>query len=312
VARRGWIGWLASALAGVAILVWIVAGAVLCEGALRPWRRPVAPNPEAQTVEIAARDGARLRASLYTPERWNGGAVLVLHGIADSRGSEIGFAHLFLSRGYLVLTPDNRGQGESGGDFVTYGVLEADDVHRWVSWLMVERHPWNVYGLGESLGGAVLIESLRVEQRFDAIVAESAFASLVRVARDRVAERLPVPRALRGVLAASIVSSAFLYGRLRYGLDFREASPEAAIAQTSTPVLLIHGLSDDKTSPEHSRILAGRDPRTATLWLVPGARHTGASAAAPGEFAERVLGFFTYYQGAAYQNLPRGIQVREK
>lgn len=299
-------------LAGAAILVWTIAGAVLCEWALRPPRRLVPPNAEARTVEIAARDGTRLRASLYTPERWNGGAVLVLHGISDSRGSEIGFAHLFGSRGYLVLTPDNRAQGESGGNFVTYGVLEADDVHRWVSWLIMERHPREVYGLGESLGGAVLIESLRVEHRFNAVVAESAFASLARLARDRVAERLPVPRTLGRMLAAPFVSAAFLYGSLRYGLDFRKASPEAAIAKTSTPVLLIHGLSDTNTSPEHSKILAASDPRTAKLWLVPGARHTGAYAAAPREFAERVLGFFAYYQGAAYQNLPRGIQAREK
>ncbi len=258
-------------------------------------------------MEIAARDGAHLCASLYTPEKWNGGAVLVLHGISDSRGSEIGFAHLFGSRGYLVLTPDNRAQGESGGDFVTYGLLEADDVHRWVSWLIAERHPSHVYGLGESLGGAVLVESLAVEHRFNAIVAESAFASLAQLARDRVAERLPVPRSLGQALAAPFVSTAFLYGRWRYGLDFREASPEAAIAETSTPVLLIHGLSDTKTSPEHSEILAASDPRTAKLWLVPGARHTGAYATAPREFEEKVLGLFE-----TYQNLPRGIQVREK
>lgn len=307
MARRRLIGWLAGALAGVVILVWTIAGAVLCEWALRPPRRPVPLNLEAQTVEIPARDGVRLRASLYTPEKWNGGAVLVLHGIADSRGSEIGFAHLFLSRGYLVLTPDNRGQGESGGNFVTYGVLEAGDVHRWVSWLMETRRPRNVYGLGESLGGAVLIESLAVEHRFDAIVAESPFASLARVARDRVAERLPLPPAMGWVLAAPVVLAAFLYGRLRYGLDFSKASPEAAIAETSTPVLLIHGPSDRNTSPHNSKILAASDPRTAKLWLVPGARHTGAYAAAPREFEKRVLGFF-----AAYQNLPRGIQAREK
>ena len=41
-----------------------------------------------------------------------------------------GFAELFLSKGFAVLLPDSRGQGESGGDFPTYGVKETDDVHR--------------------------------------------------------------------------------------------------------------------------------------------------------------------------------------
>jgi uncharacterized protein len=90
-------------------------------------------------------------------------------------------------------------------------------------------------------------------------------------------------------------------------LDFRAASPEAAIARSATPVLLIHGLDDTQTPPEHSRILAGKNPQSTTLWLVPGAGHTGAFRTAPQEFQDRVLGFFE-----AYQNLPPGIQAREK
>lgn len=293
-----------SVAATVVIVLYCLSGILLCEWALRPPRRPVAPNAEAHVVDIAASDGVRLRASLFTPAKWNAGAVLVLHGISDSRGSEVGFARLFLSRGYVVLTPDNRAQGESGGPFVTYGVLEADDVHRWVSWLVNERHPREIFGLGESLGGAVLLESLAVEPRFSGIVAESSFSSLASLACDRVAERLPLPRETGRLLAAPAVSAAFLYARLRYGLDFRKASPEAALAGSRTPVLLIHGLSDTKTPSDHSRVLARSNSRTTTLWLVPGAGHTGGYAAAPREFEQRVLNF--------YQNLPPGIQVREK
>jgi uncharacterized protein len=161
--------------------------------------------------------------------------------------------------------------------------------------------------LGESLGGAILIQSLAVEPRLAAIVAECSFSSLDRLARDRVAERLPFPQKFGRLLGAPLVWTAFLYARLRYGLDFHAASPEVAIAQSTTPVLLIHGLNDAKTPPMHSEILAAANRRCAKLWLVPGAGHTGAYGAAPREFEARVLGFFE-----AYQNLPRGIQVREK
>ena len=44
----------------------------------------------------------------------------------------------------------------------------------------------------------------------------------------------------------------------KYGLDFRAASPEAALARSTTPVLLIHGLDDRLTPPEHSEILGGQ------------------------------------------------------
>jgi pimeloyl-ACP methyl ester carboxylesterase len=72
-------------------------------------------------------------------------------------------------------------------------------------------------------------------------------------------------------------------------------------------VLLIHGLGDRLTPPEHSKILAASNRRWTELWLVPGAGHTGAFATAPVEFENRVLGFLE-----AYQNLPPGIQAREK
>jgi pimeloyl-ACP methyl ester carboxylesterase len=84
-----------------------------------------------------------------------------------------------------------------------------------------------------------------------------------------------------------------LYCQLKYGLDLREASPEARIGQTRTPILLIHGLADSKTPPEHSRILATRNPWV-VLCLVPGPEHTSAWSTAPAEFERRVLEWFAY------------------
>jgi uncharacterized protein len=306
MARR-WIGWSIGVIAAATIALCGLAGAVLCESALRPPRRPVSANPNARTAEVIARDGITLRAWLFTSTKPSGNAVLILHGIADSRASQLGLAKMFLAHGYTVLAPDSRAHGESGGDIATYGLLEADDVHRWVSWLIDDQDPRHVFGMGESLGGAVLIQSLAVEPRFSAIVADSSFSSFERIARDRVAARLPFPPQIGRMLAAPPIWAGFLYARLRYDLDFRAASPEAALARGTTPVLLIHGLGDRLTPPEHSEILAATNRRWAELWLVPGAGHTGAFGTAPREFQEQVLGFFE-----AYQNLPRGIQPREK
>ena len=187
---------------------------------------------------------------------------------------------------------------------MVYGLLESDDVHRWVSWLIDNwqtgdhRHPRHVFGIGESLGGAILIQSLAVESRFSAIVADSAFSSFERIGRDRVAERLRFSPKIGRLLATPPIWAG------KYGLDFRQASLEAAIARSTTPVLPIHGFNDGSTPPEHSKILAASNRRSTVLWLVPGAGHTGAFGASPREFERRVLDF--------YQNLPRGIQPREK
>jgi hypothetical protein len=299
--RRLWIAWTGVILAGAVVLCGL-AGIILCEAFLRRPRQSVPAIPGARTVQINARDAIALRAWLLKPDQPNGDAVLVLHGSATNRASQLALAQMLLAHGYLVLAPDNRGHGESGGTLATYGLYEADDVHRWVSWLIADQRPRALFGIGESMGGAVLIESLGVEHRFNAIVSECAFSSFERIARDRIAERLPIWFQIGRLLAAPPVWAGILYARLRYGLELRAASPEAAIARSTRPILLIHGLKDPQTPPEHARILARQNPRYATLWLVPGAGHTGAFSTAPREFQEKVLEFF-----AAHWNFPHAI-----
>jgi len=88
-----------------------------------------------------------------------------------------------------------------------------------------------------------------------------------------------------------VVWSGLAWTRWRYGIDLRKTSSTEAVRRTSVPVLLIHGLADDRTSPENSQRIAAEN-RLAELWLVPGAGHTGAWAAAPREFESRVPGWF--------------------
>jgi dipeptidyl aminopeptidase/acylaminoacyl peptidase len=243
-------------------------------------------------VEIAARDGARLRAWYFTPEISNGNCVLILHGVADSRAGQVGLARLLLENHYAVLTPDSRGHGESGGSIVTYGVLEPDDIHRWVDWLESAGHPRNVFAVGASLGAGILLQSLAVEHRFRAVVAESPFANLMRVSVERVAQRIHVSPTLGNALAAPIVWPGFVYARWKYGVNLWRASPEDVLSGISTPVLLIHGLADTNIYPAHSQTLAAGNPRNVTLWLVPGAQHMTVYNTAPAEYESKLLGWF--------------------
>lgn len=285
--------WITAAILGAGAVLCIAGGIILCESALYVPKIPAPAIPSGgRAVEIVARDGAKLRAWFFAPTTSNGNCVLLLHGVADSRAGQAGLARLLLENHYAVLTPDSRGHGESGGSIVTYGVLEADDIHRWVDWLETSGHPRNVFGVGASLGAGILLQSLAVEHRFRAVVAESPFASLMRVSVDRVAQRIPVPPALGNAIAAPLVCSGFVYARWKYGVNLWRASPEDVLSGASTPVLLIHGLEDTNIYPAHSQTLASRNPRNVTLWLVPGAHHMTVYSTAPAEYESKLLGWF--------------------
>lgn len=216
---------------------------------------------------------------------------MVMHGVGDSRASAMGLAPLFVGNGYAVLAPDARGHGDSGGELITYGLVEKYDTLGWVRW-MGSQGCQRIYGLGESMGAAVLLQAAAEEPSFEAIVAESSFADIQDAAEHRLKKMVPLPRPLATPLAWIAAVNGRWYTRLVYGFDLADTSPLKAIARIKTPVLLIHGTGDDQTPADHSQRLAAANPTIAKLWLVEGASHCGAYAREPREFERRVLAWF--------------------
>jgi pimeloyl-ACP methyl ester carboxylesterase len=277
-------------------LLFILTGAIFCGMTLYVPRRLGSPPPNAMTVAVAARDKVNLSGWWLQPSKPNGGCVVVLHGIADSRVSTVGFAPMFLDQGYAVLLPDSRAHGASEGRFVTYGLLEKYDVIAWANW-MKKAGCRNLYGLGESLGALILIEAAALQPVFAAIVAECPYADLRETAEYRARQMLPMPAFVALPAAKIAVSSAIIYASWVHGLDFRQVSPIRSIVHAGSPILLIHGLKDLRTPASNSERLARANPLN-PLWLVPNALHTGAAAAEPDEFQRRVLGWFGGHRSA--------------
>jgi pimeloyl-ACP methyl ester carboxylesterase len=141
----------AAILAGtIAIGYWlfsIVAGVLMAEAALRPRPRPPVSSGQMrlslQSAGAEVRDivAEGLRAWHILPSAAAPDVVLVLHGIGDTRIGAAGYARLFVQHGYQVLLPDLRAHGESRGDVITYGIREAEDVSRWVTWTVQKPGP---------------------------------------------------------------------------------------------------------------------------------------------------------------------------
>jgi pimeloyl-ACP methyl ester carboxylesterase len=213
--------------------------------------------------------------------------MILFHGVGSNREDMVALGNLFLKQGYSVLEPDLRGHGESGG-LATYGVLEAGDTSAWVDWLEKTGPRSGIYGFGASLGASVLLESLKHETRFHAIVAESPYFDFHSVADERIARMLPSGTKW---IAGPFVGFGMIWARWRDGVDLWQASAADGVRLSSTPILLIHGLADEKTSPNHSRRLAAIKPDV-QLWLVPGSHHADAWAMAQAAFESKVLEWF--------------------
>lgn len=283
----------------------IVAGIYLADGTLHPPRRPItdedvaavrnslhAVNADLTDVSITTPDGVRLEGWIIKPQLATGNAAVLLHGLGDNRLGMIGYAKLLLAHGYSVLLPDARAHGSSGGQLATYGLLERNDIHQWIDLLETQAHPQCIYGLGESMGAAELLQSLDTHPKLCAVAAESPFANFREIAYDRMGQPFHTGPWLGRTLLRPVVEVAFLRARWKYGLDMRRISPEQSVSHSSVPALLIHGQADGNIPVRHSRLIHARDPRT-ILWEVPNADHCGAFNAAPKEFEHRLLDWFS-------------------
>lgn len=272
---------------------------LFCQSTLKvPRRYPTVPilsqageDPAWRTVMIPARDRAHLEASFVTPAQHTNKCVLMVHGIGYTRDGMKGFVPLFTSHGYRVLLPDDRAHGNSGGDLITYGVLEKYDVIDWAHWMRSEGCQ-TINALGESLGASILIQSAAVDPIFHAIVAECAFAELRTEGEYDVQQMHQVPEWLNKPYSEALVECSFLYARVRFGVDLSDVSPLKDIAHTKTPILLIHGMEDMKTPYWNSEVLAKANPLT-SLWLLPDTGHVDASGTHLEEFNRRVLDWFS-------------------
>ena len=90
------------------------------------------------------------------------------------------------------------------------------------------------------MGAAQLLQSLAVEPRFCAVIAESSFSNFREIAYDRMGQPFHLSPWLGRTLLRPVVQFAFIYAHLKYRLDMQQVSPEEIVAAARVPVLLIH------------------------------------------------------------------------
>ena len=248
-----------------------------------------------EDVSVTASDGVILRGWLARPVPDNGGAVILVHGIGGNRERLANLSRVFLAQGYQVLLVDLRAHGASGGDYPTYGIKEADDVRDWFQWLITQRPAACVFGMGESLGAAILLQSVKTTP-FCAVVADSPFASYRQFAYIRIGNMFHAGPWVGRIALRPAAEVALLYGKLTRGVDLSRASPQDSVAHSTVPILLIHGLADRTIPPYASEMIRAHNMRYVELWQVPNAGHCDSWNVAADEYRVRVLGWFSSHQ----------------
>jgi dipeptidyl aminopeptidase/acylaminoacyl peptidase len=237
-----------------------------------------------QDVRFDATDGTHLAGWLLmaSPQK---PTIILSHGLKSSRAQTLPWARFLYQAGYNVLLYDSRGCGESEGWGVGLGGREAEDVLGAVRYLKQRADLSNkqIGALGLSLGGGASLLAAAQEPAIQAVVADSSWVDATKlVDYEDNFHGLPL-LPYEPALVDQIV-----------GAHLAETRPIAAVSKIAPRgVLLIHSADDeDPTTPlsgSQQLYQAAGEPKE--LWIVPHGGHTGALAAYPDEYKQRVLAF---------------------
>ena len=284
-----------AALAVIALIaVSVVVPVGLMYRRLHPDRVPVDDDPGRHGIGyapvsfVSPIDRASLEGWYMASPHPTGRAIVIAPGLDNNRlvsGIALRLAPGLLAAGFDVLTFDLRGEGESGGQPITFGAREQSDVLGAVR--EARAHGDSRVGvLGFSLGGASAILAAASSPEIDAVVAESSFAdltdTLTRELEDR--DHLPAPIAAYGLA---------LYRALS-GTDPAGVSPERAIAAIAPrPILLIQGPPMRRSRKRTATVSSSpRRPRRPPAGWSRGGRHAESYFADEAGYLDRVASFF--------------------
>lgn len=236
-----------------------------------------------EEVRFATEDGLTLRG-WWMPAGADAPVVVFLHGYAASKAQSLAVAPFLHRAGYAVLAFDFRAHGASDGDHTTLGLEETRDLRAALAWLATreDADATRVALFGWSMGAAVALLAGPLPG-VRALVTDSAFAAL-----DQVLDRV-IPETT-GLPAFPFATLFTAFAALEVGHRPSEARPAEAARGLDLPLLIIQGLDDDVARESDAEAIHAAAKRS-ELWLVPGARHTGARHADPAGYERTVVGF---------------------
>lgn len=224
---------------------------------------------ESETVQITGSDGVKLVGHWFAceaPKR----VVVAMHGWRSSWNRDFGpVVDFWFENQCSVLIPEQRAQGESGGAYMGFGLLERYDCLDWVNWVN-ERSGGSlpVYLCGISMGASTVLMAagLELPENVRGIMADCGYTSAGAIWKHVAQDNLGLRYGIYSAAANDLCRK-----RIQVGID--DYSCTDAMKVCKVPVLFVHGEDDHFVPVEmtYENYAACAAPKR--LFVVPGAEH---------------------------------------
>ncbi len=164
---------------------------------------------------------------------------------------------------------EQRGQNNSAGDYMGFGMLERYDCLEWIKWVNeqnVEGLP--IYLAGVSMGAATVLMTtdLGLPENVHGVIADCGFTSPHAIWKHVVENNLHMPYGIHEKAVNALCKKKIQY-------DAKEASAVNSMKKCNVPVLFVHGTDDKLVPVEMTYENYKACKATKRLFVVPGAEH---------------------------------------
>ena len=224
---------------------------------------------EHEQIEITAQDGTTLVGHWFCPENAKR-IIIAMHGWRSTWSQDFGaIAPFWFDNDCAVLFAEQRGQGNSGGEYMGFGLLERYDCLDWINWVnerTEQKYP--VYLAGVSMGASTVLMTagLDLPENVKGVIADCGYTSAYDIWKHVVKDNMKLSYGLRGLMIDRICQK-------KINTNSKGITTLTAMQKTQIPILFIHG-TDDKFVPvrmTYENYKACNAPKE--LLIVPGAIH---------------------------------------
>ena len=256
----------------------------------KAWLEEVKTKELTKKLTAYSSDGYKLVTRVYYQEQESHKWVILLHGYTGWKEEMNPIACEYAKRGYHVLTPDMRCQGESEGDFIGMGWTDRLDNKIWLDYILEQDPQAQIILQGQSMGAAcaLLMAEEELPKNVIAVVSDCAFSDAYEMFQKQMKDWFGLP-------AFPLLPLANQMLQLRGGYDLHNASPIKNMDKIEIPVLFIHGSEDELIPAEMSREMYEAAVGEKELLIMEGAGHAQSQDKDPELYYETIFFFVGNY-----------------
>lgn len=286
------VKYLVVGLFSIVILGFIGMNNIAPYAIIKPFKTSEAITPDqlglkSEILDLTTKDGVELSAYWTKTETDTAkGIIILVHGIGGCKEHFLDLSKELSKKGIESIIFDGRAHGKSGGTFCTYGFKEKEDIAQIVDKIKQQQPDLPIGIWGNSLGGAIAIQALELEERIKFGIIESTFTDLEQIVFDYK------KRILKGFAWRYL--SNFALKRAGQIADFEPelVKPIESVKNIEQPVLIAHGDSDKNISWKYGQQLFDNlKSKNKEFVLIKRGGHFGLLTTGGVEYRDKLVNF---------------------